>query len=135
MGGSQRQGRFVIQEHRARNLHYDFRLEKEGVLKSWALAQGLPEQIGIRRLAVQVKDHELSFGDFEGTIPEGEYGAGEISIWDQGTYESLEWTDDRIVVVLHGEHLDGVYSLIRFRRKGEREWLIQKLRQPDTTVG
>jgi bifunctional non-homologous end joining protein LigD len=127
--------RFVVQLHRAHTVHYDFRLEKDGVLKSWAVPKGLPEKIGVRRLAVQVEDHDLSFGDFEGAIPEGEYGAGEIRIWDQGTYETREWTDKRIVVVLHGARLHGAYSLIRFRRKGEREWLIQKLRQSDATEG
>lgn len=101
------------------------------MLKSWAVPKGLPERPGVRRLAVQVEDHDLSFGDFEGTIPEGEYGAGEIRIWDRGTYEAREWTDERIVVVLHGARLRGAYSLIRFRRKGEREWLIQKLPQAD----
>jgi len=68
------------------------------------------------------------FGDFEGTIPEGQFGAGEIRIWDRGIYDTREWTDDRIVVILHGTRLNGAYSIIRFRRKGEREWLIQKLR-------
>jgi bifunctional non-homologous end joining protein LigD len=117
----------VIHEHHARNLHYDFRLEKQGSLKSWAVPKGLPEQIGVRRLAIQVQDHDLSFASFEGVIPEGEYGAGEIRIWDQGTYEEREWTENRIAVVLQGSRIRGLYLLIRLRRKGKREWLIMKL--------
>jgi len=120
--------RFVVQHHDARTLHYDFRLERDGVFKSWAVPKGMPEKPGVRRLAVRVEDHDLAFGDFEGTIPEGQFGAGEIRIWDRGIYDTREWTDDRIVVILHGTRLNGAYSIIRFRRKGEREWLIQKLR-------
>lgn len=82
--------RFVIQEHSARTLHFDFRLERDGVFKSWAIPKGLPERQGVRRLAIRVADHTLAFGDFEGTIPEGEYGAGNVEIWDRGTYELHE---------------------------------------------
>jgi bifunctional non-homologous end joining protein LigD len=81
---------FVIQKHEARTLHYDLRLEKDGVFKSWAVPKGLPEQAGIRRLAVQVEDHSLEFGDFEGEIPAGQYGAGTIEIWDRGSFELHE---------------------------------------------
>jgi bifunctional non-homologous end joining protein LigD len=122
------EGRFVIQKHRARTLHYDFRLERDGVFKSWAVPKGVPEEIGPRRLAVQVPDHPLDWGSFEGTIPAGEYGAGTVEIWDQGTYELLDWTGDAIEFVLHGERLQGTYSLIRFERKGPRDWLIFRRR-------
>lgn len=116
--------RFVVQEHHARTLHYDFRLEKDGVFKSWAVPKGIPEAVGVRRLAVQVPDHPLAWGSFEGTIPEGQYGAGSVAIWDEGTYELLGWTDEAIAFVLHGRRLSGAYSLVRFHRKGPRDWLL-----------
>ena len=117
-------GRFVVQKHRARTLHYDFRLEKDGVFKSWAVPKGIPETVGTRRLAVQVPDHPLEYGSFEGTIPEGQYGAGTVEIWDGGTYDLLEWSDDAISFILHGRRLQGTYSLVRFHRKGPRDWLV-----------
>ncbi len=120
--------RFVVQKHRARTLHYDFRLERDGVFKSWAVPKGVPETLGARHLAVQVPDHALEYGSFVGTIPKGEYGAGTVEIWDEGTYELLEWSDDSIGFVLHGNRLDGTYSLIRFVRKGPRDWLIFRRR-------
>lgn len=120
--------RFVIQEHQARTHHFDFRLEKDGVLKSWAVPKGVPEAPGIRRLAIQVEDHPLEYGGFEGTIPSGQYGAGTVRIWDSGTYDLHEWTGDRIVFTLHGNHLRGTYSLLRF--KGENGWLLMKHRKP-----
>ncbi len=120
--------RFVVQKHRARTLHYDFRLERDGVFKSWAVPKGVPEEIGPRHLAVQVPDHALEYGSFAGTIPKGEYGAGTVEIWDEGTYELLEWSDDSIGFVLHGNRLEGTYSLIRFARKGPRDWLIFRRR-------
>ena len=117
-------GRFVVQKHRARTLHYDFRLERDGVFRSWAVPKGVPEAVGVRRLAVQVPDHPLEYGSFEGVIPEGEYGAGTVEIWDEGTYDLLEWTDDTIGFILHGQRLRGMYSLVRFQRKGPRDWLL-----------
>jgi bifunctional non-homologous end joining protein LigD len=116
--------RFVIQRHEARTLHYDFRLERDGVFKSWAVPKGVPEEPGMRRLALAVEDHSLAFGDFEGEIPAGQYGAGTVEIWDRGTYELHEWGDDRIAFTLQGGRLQGRYRMIRFRRKGEREWLL-----------
>jgi bifunctional non-homologous end joining protein LigD len=120
--------RFVVQRHQARTLHYDFRLERDGVFKSWAVPKGLPEEPGPQRLAIQVEDHTLEFGDFAGTIPAGEYGAGTIEIWDRGTYVPSVWTDSEVRFVLDGERFQGEYVLVRFRRKGEREWLLRKLK-------
>jgi bifunctional non-homologous end joining protein LigD len=116
--------RFVVQRHQARTLHYDFRLERDGVFKSWAVPKGVPEQPGVRRLALQVEDHSLSFGEFEGEIPEGQYGAGTVEIWDRGNYTVYEWTGETIAIGLEGHRLAGRYRMIRFRRKGAREWLI-----------
>jgi bifunctional non-homologous end joining protein LigD len=121
---------FVIQEHKARTLHYDFRLERDGVLKSWALPKGLPENTGVRRLAIQVEDHSLAFGSFEGTIRDGEYGAGEVAIWDRGSYDLQEWLEDRIVVKLNGSRVNGTYILVRFPKQGVKAWLLfQQSRQ------
>ena len=94
------------------------------MFKCWAVPKGLSEEIGIRRLAIQSADHALEFGDFEGEIAEGEYGAGKIEVWDSGAYEPIEWTDNEITVRLHGHRFDGVYHLVRFTRKGDSEWLI-----------
>ena len=120
------ESRFVIQRHRARSLHYDFRLEKGAVYKSWAIPKGIPARPGIRRLAIQVEDHSLEYGDFEGTIPEGEYGAGTVEIWDTGTYQAHEWTADKIVLTLAGDRVEGNYCLVRYPSKGERTWLLFK---------
>ncbi len=121
---------FVVQRHDARNLHYDFRLEMEGVLKSWALPKQPPKETGIKRLAIQTEDHPLSYADFEGEIPEGEYGAGKVEIWDKGTFELQKCEEKEIVVTLHGEELKGNYILIRTKYgKGENGWLF--FRRPD----
>ena len=120
--------RFVIQEHHARSHHFDFRLEKDGVFKSWAVPKGLPDELGVRRLAIQVDDHSLKFGDFEGSIAHGEYGAGEIRIWDQGEYDLREWVPDRISIRLHGTRATGPFEIVKFRNGKEREWLILKRR-------
>jgi len=117
---------FVLHEHFSQHHHFDFRLERDGVLASWAVPKGLPEKPGERRLAIQVEDHPLSYGSFEGTIPEGEYRAGEVKIADAGTYETLEWTTGRIEVVLHGKTHAGKYVLLRFTKAGEKNWLVLK---------
>ncbi|MDD1718842.1 MAG: non-homologous end-joining DNA ligase [Methanoregulaceae archaeon] len=117
---------FVVQEHHARRLHYDLRLEHEGVLKSWAVPKGVPEEPGEKRLAVETEDHPIEYGSFEGTIPAGEYGAGTVSIWDKGLYEVMEWTEKTIEVVLAGKRLKGRYVLVRFRRAGMNQWLLFK---------
>jgi len=116
-------GRFVIQKHQATHLHYDFRLELDSVLKSWAVPKELPTQPGIRRLAVQVEDHELSYIDFEGTIPKGEYGAGTVEIWDRGTYTLISRTDKIIEFTLDGSKLKGSYALVNFK---DNNWLLIK---------
>lgn len=123
--------RFVVQKHRARTLHFDFRLERDGVFKSWAVPKGIPEAPGVRHLALQVPDHPLEFGAFEGTIPAGEYGAGTVAIWDSGTYDLHEWGSDKITFSLHGHRLEGTYSLVRFPKQGERGWLLFKRGRSD----
>ncbi|MDP2899897.1 MAG: non-homologous end-joining DNA ligase [Candidatus Bathyarchaeota archaeon] len=122
-------GSYVVQEHHARHLHWDLRLERDGVLKSWAVPKGPPEKPGERRLAVAVEDHPLDYGGFEGTIPEGEYGAGTVKIWDRGTYEAGEWGEEKIEFTVHGERLSGPYELVRFRKAGEKNWLLFKKRE------
>jgi DNA ligase D-like protein (predicted 3'-phosphoesterase) len=117
---------FVIHEHHARHVHYDLRLERDGVLKSWAVPKGIPEVAGKKNLAVAVEDHPLDYGHFEGTIPEGEYGAGSVIIWDNGTYDTKLWESDKIEITFHGKRLNGLYVLVPFRRAGKNEWLIFK---------
>lgn len=119
---------FVVQEHHARRLHYDLRLEKEGVLKSWAVPKGVPQKAGEKRLAVQTEDHPFEYGRFEGTIPKGEYGAGTVEIWDRGQFESKIWENDKIEFILHGQKLQGRYVLARFRKAGEKNWILLKAR-------
>ena len=115
----------MVQEHHARQLHWDFRLEMDGVLKSWAVPKTPPTKPGVRRLAVAVEDHELDYIDFEGTIPEGEYGAGSVEIWDRGTYEIESKKPEKLVFELHGERMNGRYTLIHFTDKDEN-WLLFK---------
>jgi bifunctional non-homologous end joining protein LigD len=114
---------FVIQRHDATRLHYDLRLERDGVLVSWAIPKGLPLVKGERHLAVQTEDHPIEYGSFHGTIPKGHYGAGEVRIWDRGTYDLLEWTDKKVSFRLNGERHHGEYHLVKTSR-GERDWLI-----------
>lgn len=115
----------MVQEHHARRLHWDFRLEMDGVLKSWAIPKTPPTRPGVRRLAVAVEDHDLDYIDFEGTIPEGEYGAGSVEIWDRGTYEIESKKPEKLVFELHGERMSGRYTLIHFTDKDEN-WLLFK---------
>lgn len=115
---------YVIQKHQARRLHYDLRLEMDGVLKSWAIPKTPPAETGIKRLAVQVEDHPVEYANFEGTIPEGQYGAGTVEIWDKGQYILNELNKDKMIFEIKGKKLRGAYCLIRF--KGKENWLFFK---------
>lgn len=117
--------KFVVHEHHASRHHFDLRLERAGVLKSWAVPKGVPEETGVRRLAVEVEDHSLDYASFEGTIPEGQYGAGEVAIWDSGTYSEESWETGKIVVEFSGQRLKGRWALVH---TGERNWLVMKLK-------
>ena len=121
---------FVVQRHDARRLHYDFRLERDGVLLSWAVPKGVPLETGQRNLAVHVEDHPLDYAGFEGEIPKGQYGAGTVEIWDSGTYELLEEKrDGGLTVRLDGERLQGVWALVPARLSGEeKNWLLIRKR-------
>nr|MBA2530440.1 DNA ligase [Euzebyales bacterium] len=116
--------RFVVQHHLARRLHHDLRLERAGTAPSWALPKGLPDTTGVRHLAVQTEDHPLSYLSFSGEIPAGEYGAGAVRIWDEGTYEALEWTEDKVTFRLHGRRHTGEYHLFRTGRDDPSQWLV-----------
>ncbi len=119
---------FVIHEHHATHLHWDLRLEMQGVLKSWALPKEPAKSKNIKRLAIQTEDHDLSYKDFEGTIPEGMYGAGKVKIWDKGTYILDSKKSEKIVFHLHGKKLKGKYVLLKTKFGKERNkwkyWLF-----------
>jgi bifunctional non-homologous end joining protein LigD len=125
---------FVVQRHDARNLHYDFRLERHGALASWAVPKGVPLEPGQRALAVHVEDHPLDYATFAGEIPKGNYGAGTVEIWDSGTYELIEEkTDGGLTVRLHGKRLDGTWTLVPAHLDGnERNWLLLRKRDDET---
>ena len=122
--------RFVVQEHHARRLHYDVRLERDGVLVCWAVPKGLPERPGAPRLAVHTEDHPLDYLEFHGEIPAGEYGGGSMTIWDHGRYETEKWSDDEVAIVLHGERVSGRFVFFRSQR-GDRgkDWLVSRRRE------
>lgn len=124
------QGRFVVHEHHSKRLHWDFRLELDGVLASWAIPKGIPEEPGVRRLAVQVEDHPLDYLTFEGEIPEGQYGAGQVQIWDSGEYTIESRKPAKVVLHLEGRRLKGDYVLLR--TWGEN-WII--FRRKEKTAG
>lgn len=132
---------FVIQKHAARSLHYDVRLEIDGVLVSWAVPKGPSTNPRIKRLAIRTDDHPIEYAKFEGVIPEGSYGAGTVMVWDIGTYENIKLDDDgelvpmsqclkrgRIEVFLSGEKLEGGYALIKTELSGGEQWLLIKMR-------
>ncbi|HET7041926.1 MAG TPA: DNA polymerase ligase N-terminal domain-containing protein [Gemmatimonadales bacterium] len=129
---------FVIQKHEASHLHYDFRLELDGVMKSWAVPKGPSLDPSVRRLAMEVEDHPISYNTFEGTIPEGEYGGGTVMLWDRGTYEAEDgggveslrrgYEKGDLKFVLHGKRLQGGWVLVRMQRPGRPQWLLIKHR-------
>jgi bifunctional non-homologous end joining protein LigD len=126
--------KYVIHHHFSRHPHFDLRLEAAGVLKSWAVPKEPSLDPKVKRLAVMVEDHPLAYGDFEGTIPEGEYGAGEVQLWDQGTYENLKpqplttsIQQGRVEVRLKGRKLQGSFALIRLKGQ-EKNWLFFKMK-------
>lgn len=119
---------FVVHEHDSSHLHYDLRLSMGGVLRSWAVPKEPPENEGIKRLAIQTEDHPLEYADFEGTIPEGMYGAGTVRIWDKGEFSIEEEKDDRLLFELKGRRLSGRYALIKTKFKGKESWLFFKRR-------
>ena len=124
-----------MQRHQASHLHYDLRLERDGVLKSWAIPKEPPLHPGIKRLAVATEDHPLEYAYFEGEIPEGNYGAGSVVIWDRGSYLPLEWKENVIVVEVSAERLKGVFCLIKLKPKDrhDRNWLIFKKKESKQT--
>jgi bifunctional non-homologous end joining protein LigD len=139
---------FVIQKHAASHLHYDFRLELDGVMKSWAVPKGPSLDPSVKRLAMEVEDHPISYNTFEGTIPQGEYGGGTVMLWDRGTYEAEDgggaeslrrgYEKGDLEIVLHGDRLEGGWALVRMKRPGRPQWLLIKHRDdtadPSTDV-
>jgi bifunctional non-homologous end joining protein LigD len=125
--------RFVIQQHHATRLHWDLRLEHEGALASWAMPNGIPADPAENRLAVRTEDHPLEYLEFHGDIPQGQYGAGTMSIWDTGTYEPHKWEDKKVEVTFHGERLHGRYGLFPIGRDEatKRDWMIHRMDPPD----
>jgi len=124
----------VFHKHQARNLHYDLRLEVDGVLVSWAVPKGPSLDPARKRLAVMVEDHPLDYADFEGSIPDGEYGAGAVMIWDRGTYRSLKdspvaeaLAEGHLEIFVHGQKLKGRYALVRTKWGGQKNWLLIKM--------
>ena len=115
---------YVIQKHDASHLHFDLRLEMDGVLKSWAVPKQPPTTPGVKRLAVQVEDHPVGYANFEGTIPKGEYGAGTVEIWDKGSFSLLDRKDNKLIVEINGTKLKGAYVLIKLKQS--KNWLFFK---------
>ena len=132
---------FIIQKHNATHLHYDFRIEVEGVLKSWAFPKIPKEKIGIKRLAIQVPDHPLSYATFEGIIPAGTYGAGTVTLWDKGTYKNITEKNGLLIpldqalaqgfvkIELVGTKMNGVYLLLKTRYKNGKSWLFMRIKK------
>jgi len=136
---------FVVQKHAARHLHYDFRIEMDGVLKSWAVPKGPSLDPAAKRLAVHVEDHPMEYAEFEGTVPEGEYGGGTVMVWDRGFWEPLGderagYAQGALKFSLHGEKLRGSWALVRMKnrpgsRDGRENWLLIKERDGEAKTG
>ncbi len=137
--------RFVIQKHASRTLHYDLRLEDEGVLKSWAIPKGPSTDPKDKQLAIETEDHPLEYGEFEGIIPQGNYGAGNVLIWDSGTFNNMKdiplkkaLKNGEATIELNGKKLKGGYALIRTKYQGKKSWLFIKMKdehaKPDYTI-
>ena len=133
--GGEPGGRFVIQQHDATRLHWDLRLERDGVLVSWAVPRGIPKDPAQNRKAVRTEDHPLDYIDFEGEIPAGQYGAGRVVVFDSGTYECEKWQDRKVMVTFHGERVRGRYALFATGRSGAdddgRDWMIHRMDPPE----
>src|SRR4051812_17367262 len=121
-------GRFVVQEHSARSMHWDLRLEHEGTLASWAVPKGIPPDPKRNNLAVRTEDHPLEYLEFQGDIPAGQYGAGTMRIWDRGVYERHKFREDEVMITFHGERLRGRYVLFR---TDEKNWMIHRMDPPE----
>ena len=122
--------RFVVQEHHATALHWDLRLERDGVLASWAVPKGIPADPKTNHLAVRTEDHPLEYLDFQGDIPTGEYGAGRMSVWDRGVFEVQKWTEREVQVIFHGEKVQGRYALFATGGRNGRDWMIHRMDPP-----
>lgn len=141
--GRQRQLRFVVQKHAASHLHFDFRLELDGAMKSWAVPKGPSYDPSVKRLAMQVEDHPIEYNQFEGTIPQGEYGGGTVMIWDRGTYTAEDgggtdtlrdaYARGDLKIRLDGERLRGGWVLVRMKQPGRPQWLLIKHRDEFAT--
>ncbi|AEH60948.1 DNA ligase D, 3'-phosphoesterase domain protein [Methanosalsum zhilinae DSM 4017] len=137
---------FVIQKHNARNLHYDLRLEVDGVLKSWAVPKGPSMDPSKKRLAIETEDHPIEYANFEGVIPEDEYGGGTVIVWDKGTYENINEKDDKLIsmkdsikkghvkVILSGEKVQGKFALIKSSGRNKGQWLLLKMKGEDIST-
>jgi DNA ligase D-like protein (predicted 3'-phosphoesterase) len=118
---------YMVHDHHSRSHHFDLRLEFGGVLRSWAVPKGLSDQVGVKRLAMEVPDHALSYAPFQGTIPEGSYGAGNVDVWDRGTFDVKEADADRLVLAIRGQRIRGEYHLVRAPMGGDRrKWLVSR---------
>jgi DNA ligase D-like protein (predicted 3'-phosphoesterase) len=119
---------FIIHEHHASHLHWDLRLEMNGVLKSWAVPKSPSIEKNEKRLAIQVEDHPLEYANFHGTIPEENYGAGEVKIWDKGTYKLIEKNSKKIIIEINGKKLKGKYCLIKTNYGNKKSWLFMRMK-------